>query len=415
MAFSSFVALRYLKNNRANRFVSWITILCTIGIALGVAVMIVVLSVFNGFEDALRERFLAANAHVLVYRFPAGLKHPAKWEKAIHDKIGDELSGVSPFVHAETMGSKDHFIHSVLVRGIDAQKRESVQTLRNIVRPVEALDILDQEMKLLQPPAMDSIIVGSRLLKMMEAKIGDTIRLVAPAGQADNPLEDMRPFKVVGVYDSGLIHYDNKLGIVSLKAAQRLFAMDPGVVTGLEIGLREPDNSPQVAATLSSSFNLTVKQWQAYNKNIFEAMRLERAIISLIVALVAFVASFNILTTLFTLVHQKQQEISLLRALGASSRKILMVFIKQSLAVGLIGSLSGVGLGFAVSWLLKYYPFIQLPDIYLLASLPVEFNPIVYLLVALASILIAFIAGLYPAWEATRVTPTEGIARRREG
>lgn len=416
MHFSSFVAFRFLSSHREQRFLSWITNLSILGIAIGVATMIIVLSVINGYETELRNRFLAANAHVLMYRFPSGLPDAERWEDNVVSYIGKEITGISRFIHNETMGRKEGTIHSILVRGIEPHKRQYVQDLRSIVRPAEALEHLEDEINLIKKgkplPDTPSIIVGIRLLELMDAKVGDYIDLIAPRSEnSEDPFGQVQKFKVVGVYDSGLHHYDVKLVILSIPAAQRLYAMG-NTVTGFEIGLKDPDNSPAIARKLDEHYNLTVKEWQSYNHNIFEAMKTERVVIALIVALVAFVASFNILTTLFVAVTQKQREISLLRSLGATSRQILFLFLKQGTLMGLIGGFAGVLLALLLGYIIENYKIIDLPDIYLLAKLPVQYDWRVYLAVAGGGVLIASVAGLYPAWTATRVSPTQGLADR---
>lgn len=418
MNFSSFAALKFLSSHREQRFLSWITSLSIAGIAIGVATMIVVLSVFNGFETELRNRFLAANAHVLMYRYPSGMADYPKWEKNIRTFIGSEITGVSPFIHAETMGRKDSMIHGVLVRGIDPHKRQDVQNLQRIVRPAEALNILQNEIKSVEAgnalPELPSVIVGIRLLEIMNAKIGDSIELIAPRSEnSEDPFGEVQKFKVVGIYDSGLSHYDVKLTILSIPAAQRLFAMGK-LVTGMEMGLKNPDKSPQVAKRLDEHYNLTVKEWQSYNHNIFAAMKTERVVIAFIVALVAFVASFNILTTLIVTVTQKQREISLLKALGSPNRQILFLFLKQGSFMGVLGGLFGILLALIFGYIIENYKIIDLPEVYLLAKLPVQYDWKVYSVVSLGGILIASIAGLYPAWTATNVSPTEGLADRVE-
>jgi lipoprotein-releasing system permease protein len=410
MSATTLIALRYLKTNRENRYFSWIATLSVVGIAIGIAAMIVVLSVIDGFEDELRNRFLAANAHILAYRFPAGLQDHPRWEALIKKDFEKEVKGVSPFVHSETMVRKDTMLHAMLVKGIDPERRKTVQNVGSVVRPDSALAELQKEIDQAGSAEMKKnspgIIVGVGLLTLMQAKIGDTIELISPT--TDDPFGQFKKFRVVGVYDSGLQHYDNQIGIMSVPAAQNLFHMED-VVTGIEIGLYEPNKSVEIANSMTSKYSLSIKQWQSYNSNIFEAMENERIVIGLIVWLVALVAGFNILTTLFVSVNQKQRDISVLKALGASNGQILSLFLKQSMYIGLVGTLSGVIIAYTIGNLLEHYQFIKIPEVYLLANLPVAYDWRVYVGVSLAGLLICAVAGLYPAWAATRVTPTEGL------
>lgn len=423
------MALRLLKAGRRERFFSWISTLSICGIAIGVAALISVLSVIDGFESQLRERFLAANAHILIYRYPAGLSNWHKWQEDILSHFGSQLSGVSPFVHFDTMARHNSLIHGMTVRGIDPAARENVQPLKQIIYPPDALQKIADEVRLRreQPEAIihtPAIVIGKGFASLLEAKVGDTIELVwpdlpdsqHPALETTEGLPETRlkAFQVVGIYDSGLSHYDNKLGIMSLPSAQELFSMGE-IVTGLEIGLHKPDQSGPLVRAISQKYNyrITVKDWKTYNNGLFEAIRTEKAIISIIVALVAFVAGFNILTTLFVSVTQREKEIALLKALGARRSVILSLFLKQSALMGFIGGLSGIFLAALIGKVIENTSLGELPEIYLIHRLPVSYDPITYLTVALSGLAIALISGMYPAYAATRVSPSEGLTARR--
>lgn len=408
---TTFLARRYMQAGRNNRFFSWISVLTIAGVAIGVAAMIVVWSVINGFEAELRQRFLMANAHVMAYRFPHGLANPEQWAKTIQQDFGDRVRGISPFIHYETLAKKDSILHSVLIRGIDPALRDKVQSLSPITQPKAALGLLQKEVddaanKRSAPP-VPSVVVGSGLLSLLDAKVGDAIELVEPEA---NNLAEMKKFKVVGVYDSGLKHYDNKIVLMSIPTAQRFFGMESRV-TGLEVGLHKPWDSPKIAEEMSAKYSISIREWQSFNRPLFEAMQMERVVILLITALVAGVAGFNILTTIFVAVSQRQRDISILKAIGATNSQILTLFIKQGLYVGIIGGIIGMILAAAISGFLERYSsrFIDLPDLYLLARLPVAYDWWVYVAVAGFSLLIAVAAGLVPAFLASRVDPVEGF------
>lgn len=407
MKITSIIAFRYLASGHKNSFYSFISILSILGIAIAIAAMIVVLSVINGFETELRERFLAANAHVLLYQFPSGLKKPEKWITSIDKHYGDEITGSSPFVHMETMGKKDNLLHSVLVRGISPKDREKVQPLKKLIRPVSALDALDKEKEDPNAPGVKSVILGIGLSRLMNVKVGDTVGLISP--MADDPLSSVTNFKVAGIYDSGLSHYDNKLAILSIPSAQKLFRMGT-IVTGVEIGMKDPWKSPSLAKKMSEKYpNVSIRQWQNYNKTMFEALKYERGLISLLVALVAVVGGFNILTTLFVSVVQKGKDIAILKSMGTKNGQIVKIFLKQGLIMGLVGSSLGAGLAYFTSSLLEKYEFIKLPEIYMLAKLPVEYEPSVYIITCAFGVIISTVAGVIPAWNAAKFPPSEGF------
>ena len=406
MSAAPLIARRYLISTGSSRYLSWMTVLSIVGISIGIAAMIVVLAVINGFEKELRNRFLAANAHVLAFQYPAGIDSAKAWSDRINNDFGSELTGISPFVHSETMATKDGLMHNILIRGIHPILRKSAQDLSSLVKPESALSELtksfEQGDKYLGPRP---IILGSGLLSILQIKVGETVKLVAPESSL---IGELREFKIVGVYDSGLKHYDNKIGITALTDAQDFFKMKQRV-HGLEIGLKNPKNSPDVARRMSQKYSLTIKEWQSFNKQMFESMNMERAVISLIVALVAFVAGFNILTTLFITVTQKQRSISVLKALGASDWQVLKIFIFQGFLIGAIGAVLGVVMAFGISKILENFEIVNLPDLYLLAKLPVTYDASVYLSMAVAGCFICVLAGIYPAWVASRVNVVEGF------
>ncbi len=412
MRFSRIIAFRYLHASRENRYFSWITLLSLLGLAIGVAALIVVLSVINGFEYELRNRFLQANAHIMAYRYPAGMVNPEKLgQKIMKDPdFKDDVQGISPFIHYETMAKNGSVLQGVLVRGINPKMREKVQSIATLINPPGALSLLQKEIvddKAGKPEAeLPAIIIGSGLAETLQVKIGSPIHLIAPS---ENNFSDMKRFKVVGTYNSGLKHYDNRLILLSLTSAQKFFHMGK-TVTGIEIGLKDADKSPEVARKLEAKFEFSFREWQAYNRPLFEAMERERLVIAIIVAMVVIVAGFNILTTVFVSVSQRQRDISILKALGATNTQIMRLFLIQSSCIGVGGSVVGVALAGVISFILEKYPFIDLPEPYFLKSLPVHYSWSVYSVVCFAAIGICICAGLYPALIASRVSPTEGIA-----
>lgn len=416
MSFSTFIAKRYVSSSRKTHFLSWISSLSILGIGIGIAVMIVVISVFDGFERELRERFLAANAHVLISNYPNGVANYKDLEKVVLDKYGSEITGKAPFIHVDSLVKKDYISHGVLIKGILPEQRKSVQELRGIVRPESSLSLLQNEVNTYKKNSDKSkvspAILGSGLMAIMNAKIGDTVKLIVPNPSEGETFGKEEPFKIVGTYDSGLQHYDNKLMITSLTKTQDMFGLGKRV-HGIEIGLKEPNNSKALVYSMRQHIPLDFNEWQSYNPRIFEAIRNERKMIALIVALVTFVASFNILTTVFVLVIQKQKEISIFKSLGASSRDILMIFFKQSSMMGLLGGITGIILALIFSFILINFPFIDIPDVYMLSYLPVDFNWKVYLGASSLGLVTASLAGLYPAFRASKVLPTQGITARR--
>jgi lipoprotein-releasing system permease protein len=242
MSAASLIARRYLFATSRSSFFSWMTALAISGISIGLAAMIVVISVINGFENEFRGRFLAANAHILAFRYPAaGINDIDAWSKLIHEDFGREITGVSPFVQAETLATKDGLMHNILIRGIHPTLRKTVQDPSSIINPNNALELLAKSQSNPHPSEGPiPIIIGSGLLSILQTKVGETIKILTPTNSTS--LGTLRDFLVVGVYDSGLKHYDNKLGVLAIKDAQDVFQLK-GKAHGFEIGLKNPMNS----------------------------------------------------------------------------------------------------------------------------------------------------------------------------
>lgn len=397
---TSYIARRYIFSKDAHGFLWFISILTILGVAIGSAAMIVVLSIINGFEDQLRARFLAANAHIIMFRFPNSLKAYTQKEHEVKAILAEDIQGIAPFIHMETMAIHGERFVNVLIRGIDAVKREAVQPLKDFIYPKNAYYALDdQASQHTTSGSSPPVIIGSGLARILTLKVGDIISLVSP--YENSILGQYHDHRVIGIYDSGLSHYDDKLIITSLQTAQTLFHMEDAV-TGLEIGLHDPWQSLSLKQLLSQKFrSFQITHWQEYNKSFFEAIKYERTMIGLLVALVALVGGFNILTTLFVSIFQKERDISLLRSIGCTRQDIVYIFIQQGFLIGTIGCILGVILALIICASLEKYQFITLPDVYELASIPIEYNPMVYGITCVCAIIIATTASIIPARNAS--------------
>lgn len=398
-----FVAARYLLSHQKQRYFSWITNLTLLGIAIGVSALIVVISVLNGFEHELTNRFLNAHAPIMAYRYPAGMSKPLKWAEILKKDFPDEVSAASPFIHYETMAKKGSIMHGVMVRGIDPIRREKIQPISKLIKPKSALKELALEEQEL--PSEAGLIIGSGLADILNVKVGERLKLVSPNNKQ---FTDMKSFKVLGFYRSGLKRYDNRLILMSVTAAGSFFNMGK-IVTGLEIGLKDPNISEIVTQKMEDKYNLSFREWKSFNRPLFSAIERERVVISLIVAMVVLVAGFNILTTIFVSVSQKQKDISILKALGARNKQITRLFVTQGVLIGIFGSLLGCVFALIASAILQETQFIELPDPYFLDRLPVHGTLDVYLTVVITTILICFFASFYPALIASRVEPSQGL------
>lgn len=403
MDFTHFVAKKYLVSKGEKHFFSWITRLSIAGVVIGVAALIVVLAVVVGFEKEFRDRFLAANAHVLIFNYPKGISDYKSTAQDLKKAAPEEIKGISPFVHFETLAVANDGTHAALVRGILPKSREQIQSLKRYITPFKPF--LEMEETTINGASSAPAVVGKGLLRNLGLKVGDSFNIVGVAGES---FGSESSFEVVGVYDSGFSYYDDKLLLVSLTSARNLFGYQKQV-TGLEVGLHRPNSARQVAQTLSPLVGAKVTPWQNFNKKMFDNLVRERSVIMFIVFLVCIVASFNVLTALFIAVTLKQKDVSILKAIGATSRDILKIFLKQGMYIGVAGTTIGLLLGLFLCYLLQNFKIVDLPEEYLVETLPVVLVWDYFALICLSSIFICTLAGIYPARVASRMAPVDGF------
>ncbi len=414
MTFEWMVGLRYLMAKRRTGFISVITAISIMGVAVGVMAMVVVLSVMSGFEQDLRDKILGTYSHVLVMRYGGGIENPA--DVAKRTEAVDEVVASTPFIFSQAMLSTDANVVGAVVRGVEPATLTRVTNLANYV--VEGkLSYLEE------PPAAASfasatdvtlpgVIIGKELSKNLGAFYGDVLTVVSPTGTLTpvGMAPKLKRFRVVGIFKSGMYEYDSSLAYISIPEAQRFFNMD-GQVTGLELRVRNIDRAAHVSQEVRRhlGYPYYTRDWMDLNRNLFSALKLEKIVMSIILVLIILVAAFNIVSTLIMVVMEKGKDIAILKSMGASARHIMRIFLIDGLIIGLIGTTIGLVAGYGLCIGLEKYGW-ELPnDIYYISSLPVQTSALDFILVAAASVLIALLATLYPAWRASRLNPVEAI------
>lgn len=400
--------MRYLQASKTNRYVSWITLLSIFGLAIGVAALILVLSVFDGFEEEVRSRLLQSNAHVIASLYPGGFDEPKMWARqlSLDSDLSSKILAVSPLVHTEGLVKKGPALIGVLIKGINPQLHSRVQSLASLVHPSSALEVLQGEMSMTTLPEVPAVILGEGLYRTLNLERNANIDLIRPKQEGRS---SQGAYKVIGIYRSGLKQYDDRLVIMSLPAAQAFHEIGTRV-TSLALRLKDGNQSTIVSEILVKKYpTLTIRDWQSMDRRFFDLMDAERFRVGMIVALVGIVAGFNILTTVFVSVAQKQSDISVLKALGASTQQLMKIFFFQSFLIGIAGALLGAILAALLSMALRNFPYLKLPEPYLLNSLPVKASLSVYVSVGSGAVFICLIAGIYPAWIASHLLPCEGL------
>lgn len=408
MGFESFICLRYIKAKKKHGFISLITVISVTGVAVGVMALIVVLAVMTGFTSELRDKILGVNSHIVVQKAGGAIYDYTALMQKIQKEKG--VVSVTPYIYAQTMLTAGSGGTGVVLRGIDPESAPSVLALpRQIIRGQLSGISASAESERKIP----GIIIGKHLSRQLVAGIGDRLRLLSPAGPL-TPMGIMPRIKtceVVAIFDTGMYEYDSSLAYVSLPTAQQFLDLQDSV-HGIEVKVEDIYQAYSIAGqiqrNLGSSF--IAKDWMLMNQNLFSALKLEKTAMFIVLALIILVAAFNIVSTLIMVVIEKGREIAILKAMGATSKNIMRIFIYEGLIIGGSGMVLGVLGGISLCKILSRYQFIKLPsDVYPMTTLPVQMTPLDIIIVAVSSVLITFLATLYPSWRASRVQPAEAL------
>ncbi|AUG53050.1 lipoprotein-releasing ABC transporter permease subunit [Thalassospira marina] len=409
--FERMVAFRYLRPRRQEGFVSVIAIFSLLGIMLGVATLIIVMSVMNGFRAELLSRILGLNGHISVYaQSPDGLPNYAEIEKKIVETGNVTL--VNPIVEGQVMASKSGRATGAIVRGMTPEDIAKRDTLAN--------NIVFGSLKDFQ--GEDSIIMGARLAMKLGIGVGDTVNLISPKGKvtAFGSVPRMRSYHVVALFDIGMYEYDSGFIFMPMEAAQTYFQM-PGKISNFEVVLKDPSHLSDTMDDLLQNLrgeNLRLVNWQQSNANFFNALQVERNVMFLILTLIILVAAFNIISGMVMLVKDKGRDIAILRTMGATRGSVLRIFFLAGASIGVLGTLSGLLLGVVFCENIESIrQFIQSltgadlfnAEIYFLSQLPADLDVNEVVMVCVMSLTLSFLATIYPAWRASRLDPVEAL------
>ncbi len=407
------IGWRYTRAGRVgrkNRFISFISAVSMLGIALGVAALIIVLSVMNGFQKEVRDRMLSVISHVEVS--DAGGGALADWRlTASEARRNPQVIGAAPFVASQALIARGDDMRGIVVRGIVPQEEATVTDL--------AAKLKDTTLARLVPGSW-SVVLGGELARALGVREGDKVTVVLPGGQVTPAgiVPRLRTLTVVGTFDVGHYEYDSGLALVALEDAAKLFRVDGP--TGVQLRLKDLDQAPLVAAQLAQSLGpqVIVRDWTSTNRNWFSAVQVEKRLMFIILTLIVAVAAFNLVSTLVMTVTDKRADIAILRTLGATPRSIMAIFIVQGAASGVIGTLAGVLGGLLIAFNIDVIvPAIEsvlhvsfLPSsVYLISRMPSDPQQGDIVPIAVISLVLAFLATLYPSWRASRLQPAEAL------
>jgi lipoprotein-releasing system permease protein len=411
------VGWRYTRTGRAGRrngFISFISGVSMLGIALGVAALIIVLSVMNGFQKEVRDRMLSVVAHIELLQ-PNGEALPDWRALALAAKsdpeVGSKIVGTAPFIAAQALVARGDEMRGAVIRGIVPAEEASVTPL--------AAALAKTTLARLKPGEF-GIVPGIELARALGVKEGDKLTIVAPGGQVTpaGVVPRLKQFTVVGRFDAGHYEYDSALALVHLDDAAKLFRVEGP--TGVQLKLADVQQARAVADVLAAHLGpqVAVRDWTRTNRNWFDAVQIEKRLMFIILTLIVAVAAFNLVSTLVMTVTDKQADIAILRTLGASPRSIMGIFMVQGAAAGVIGTLAGCALGLVVAFNIDVIvPAIErvlhtsfLPSsVYLISRMPSDPQRADIVPIVVISLVLAFVATLYPSWRASRVQPAQAL------
>ena len=404
---------RYTRAGRATRrngFISFISGVSMLGIALGVAALIIVLSVMNGFQKDVRDRMLSVVSHIEIFA-PNGAALVDANKTMVEARLNPQVIGAAPFISTQALLARGEDMKGTLVRGIDPAHEDEVTDL--------AVALKDTVLAKLVPGEF-GVVLGSELARSLGVRQGDLVTLIAPGGQVTpaGVVPRLKQVTVVGTFDSGHFEYDSALLMMHMDDAARIFRLEGP--TGVRLRLKDLHQAPAVTQQLAQTLSgdLLIRDWTQQNKTWFAAVQLEKRMMFIILTLIVAVAAFNLVSTLVMTVTDKRADIAILRTLGASPKSIMGIFVVQGAMVGVIGTLAGLLLGLGIAYnidvivpaLERLFRASFLPkDIYLISSMPSDPQSSDIMPIAIISLVLSFLATLYPSWRASRVNPAEAL------
>jgi lipoprotein-releasing system permease protein len=403
------VARRYLASRRGTRFLSLITLIAIGGVSVGVTALIIVTSVMNGLQTELRKGILGVNPHVFVLTYGEGMRMD-RWEEPLaRTRTVPGVVAVAPFVHTEVgLRNRAGYPEAAVLRGIDiSQRGEGVTDIPRLLR--ESRIRLDHSRS-----GLPTIALGQTLGARLGLIPGDTVTVISLSNArmtATGLIPRMEMFEYAGGLRTGMWEYDNKFAYTSLAAAQDLAGLGTAV-SGLEARTTDPYQAEKVSAGIERELGIPYRtdNWMNMNRSLFSALKLEKLALTLILLLIVIVAAFNIVSTLVMVVTDKTREIGVLKSMGMTSRRILRLFMLQGLVIGIVGAVIGGSLGGLVTYVVDRFKLISIPgEIYFISHLPVKIDPVDLGAILFSTVLISFLATVYPAWQAARLDPVEAI------
>ena len=404
MSFELFIALRYLLARRKQAFISLISLISTIGVAVGVMALVIALALMTGLQGELRDRILGSTAHVYVWK--SGGIEDYRAEVARLSRI-DGVICAGPAILGKALISTDRGDAFISLKGIDPALEPNVTDIERAMQR-GSLGAL--------APATDDdlpgILLGRNLAEQLGVAVGDTVTLLTPQGTLSpmGMIPRSRRVRVAGIYTLGLYEFDAAYGFVSLEFAQRL--LGKAAPDLIELRVADIEDAPSISSRVPRELggDYVSQDWADMNEALFSALWLEKMAISITIGLIVMVAALNIIASLVLLVMEKSRDIAILKTMGTSPRRVMTIFMLQGLVIGVVGTTAGASAGLALCWVLDRYRLIQIPmDVYQIAYVPFVVQPLDFAVVVISAIVICFLATIYPSRQASRLDPVQAL------
>lgn len=405
LPYQLFIALRYLRSKKRHKGISFSTIISIAGVAVGVMALLVVLSVMSGFHEDLQKKILGANAHAVILSFKGAIED----YDVIMDKLKNEpdITAMSPFVIGQAMISSGKRAQGVVVRGVDISKEPHTTDILKYLKDGTIKDLTGSGEK------MQWVVIGKELASALGVLRGEIINIISPTGEIGplGMLPKVRQFRVAAIFEMGMFEYDMNLVFIDIRQAQDFFGYGKGI-SGIELRVSDIYKASAIRESVNKKLGMPyyAKDWMQMNRNLFSALKLEKFAMFIILILIVLVASFNIVSTLMMNVMEKQKEIAILKAMGATNTGIMSVFMIQGLLIGIIGTVIGIAGGYFLGKIINSYEIIKLPaDVYYLSKLPVKMQAVDFIVVSFSAVVISFISTIYPSYHAAKMNPVDPL------
>lgn len=401
MTFVALLAKRFLTGKKRNTFISFISAVSLFGVCLGVAALAVVMSVMEGFESELRSVITGTHSQVILYSSKQIIPNISEMIERIQ-KFAPEVEAMSPYVFSEVMLAHKSRVLGSIVEGVEEESlKKTTQLERHLTQGAFP-----------KTGEVPSIVLGAALAEKLSAKMGDEIAIISPYFEKNSLQPRAKKFQVGGILTSGMYEYDSKYSLINIEDAQAFFHLPSGSASAIKIKTSDASSSYLTAQKIKKNlgYPYVAKDWTELNKNLLYAIKLQKAVIFIVLTSIIVVAAFNIMSTLVMMMSEKKREMSILKAMGMTPRQSKAIFIFVGGIIGVAGALAGLMLGVFLSQVLAHTQFIKLPpDIYFFSYIPVDIRPLTLLLVAACATVVALLATVYPAYRVAVESPVEGL------